>query len=154
MVSKKRAVPSFMGLSPTSRVASSIKSRTKASGSKAELRLRRVLRSLGMRFRLHDPTLPGKPDLVFPRARVVVFCDGDFWHGRLWVIRRARLVKGANATYWVNKIEYNMRRDRHQSRLLRSAGWKVVRLWETDILARTDILAEKIAIEVRKRANQ
>jgi DNA mismatch endonuclease (patch repair protein) len=67
---------------------------------------------------------------------VVVFCDGDFWHGRDWLRRRRKLVAGANAAYWVAKIAANIARDRRNTRLLRHQGWTVVRLWETDILAR------------------
>jgi DNA mismatch endonuclease (patch repair protein) len=89
---------------------------------------------LGIRYRLHAADLPGKPDIVFRAARVVVFCDGDFWHGRRWSERREKLKRGINASYWTAKIAANMARDRRIARLLRRQGWTVVRLWETDIL--------------------
>lgn len=69
---------------------------------------------------------------------MVVFCDGDFWHGRHWARRRSRLLRGANAAYWLEKIRYNMLRDRRQTRMLMASGWHVVRLWETDILSDID----------------
>lgn len=63
--------------------------------------LRRAIWTLGLRYRVDVATLVGRPDLVFPRERVVVFCDGDFWHGRDLLARIAKLRKGSNAPYWV-----------------------------------------------------
>lgn len=88
---------------------------------------------MGLRYRKNVKTLPGKPDIVFPRARVVVFCDGDFWHGRNWNKLRSNLKKGTNANYWSAKIAYNIERDRRNTDMLKKAGWQVIRLWETDI---------------------
>lgn len=78
--------------------------------------------------------LPGTPDLVFSRQRVVVFVDGDFWHGRDWDRRKVRLQVGMNAAYWLSKIAYNRERDNRNDTQLADLGWKVVRLWETDVL--------------------
>ena len=86
-----------------------------------------------MRYRKNVETLPGKPDIVFGRSRVVVFCDGDFWHGRNWKELESRLRKGTNAEYWVSKIHSNIERDRLNNSLLEADGWSVLRLWETDI---------------------
>lgn len=98
----------------------------------------RVLRSLlwkrGLRFRKNDRSLVGRPDVVFVRERVVVFCDGDFWHGRGWRRLSRKLQAGTNASYWARKIRANILRDRRNDRALTRAGWRVVRLWETDIL--------------------
>jgi len=77
--------------------------------------------------------LPGKPDLVFHRVRLVVFVDGDFWHGRGFAARRRKLATGHNAAYWVAKIAANRRRDRRQTDALRRSGWRVVRVWESDV---------------------
>lgn len=96
--------------------------------------LQAELTRLGLRFQTNDGSLPGCPDVVFPKARIVVFVDGDFWHGRNWKIRRARLKKGSNSGYWVSKIRYNIVRDRRQARELRDEGWLMVRAWETDVL--------------------
>src|SRR5690606_11852521 len=95
----------------------------------------RILRSLlwkrGLRFRKNYSALPGRPDIVFTRARVVVFCDGDFWHGKNWAERRPRLAVGANASYWTRKIEANMIRDQQRTQALASEGWEVLRFWES-----------------------
>lgn len=88
---------------------------------------------MGLRYRKNVETLPGKPDIVFVRAKVAVFCDGDFWHGRDWQKQRAKLAKGSNATYWLAKIASNIERDKHNTELLERSGWRVMRLWETDI---------------------
>lgn len=127
-------VPRFDDLEPSSQAASNTKKRNPAKNTRPELALRRELWSLGGRYRLHVNDLPGKPDLVFVGARVVVFCDGDFWHGRDWSARRAKLETGSNGGYWVAKIESNIARDRKQEQELEAAGWQVIRLWESDIL--------------------
>lgn len=98
-----------------------------------------------MRFKKNVKTLVGTPDIVFPRARIIVFCDGDFWHGRNWSRRKAKLQKGSNSKYWVQKIEHNRQRDRRVNRKLRAAGWKVIRMWETDILNDVERVANYIS---------
>jgi DNA mismatch endonuclease (patch repair protein) len=74
-----------------------------------------------------------------------VFVDGDFWHGRRWTLRRAKLAAGANGAYWVEKIEGNISRDRRQRSKLRRAGWTVKRYWESDVFIRSAEIADEIA---------
>jgi DNA mismatch endonuclease, patch repair protein len=125
-------VPRFeTASSPT---ASRILSATKSIDTKCEMQLRSVLWRMGLRFRKNVRDLPGKPDIVFTKQRVAVFCDGDFWHGRDWPARKRRLHKGANALYWTKKIGANIQRDRLVDKDLEGLGWKVLRLWESDIL--------------------
>jgi DNA mismatch endonuclease (patch repair protein) len=109
-----------------------------------ELLLRRALWRLGARYRLHFATLPGRPDLVFPSAKLAVFCDGDFWHGRGWQARRRRLARGANAAYWIPKILANRARDRRVSRQLTALGWRVARVWESEILRDPHVVALRL----------
>jgi DNA mismatch endonuclease, patch repair protein len=97
-----------------------------------------------MRYRLHYPGLPGRPDIVFTRPRVAVFCDGDFWHGRDLRRRLAALAAGHNATYWLAKMQRNVERDCRQMGALEAAGWTVLRFWETDILCQTGYVADQI----------
>ena len=113
-------------------------------GTRSEKLLRSQLWVAGYRFRANVASLPGKPDIVFSRAKVAVFCDGDFWHGKRWIARRERLLRGSNAAYWIGKIEGNMARDRRQTRALRSLGWRVVRIWESEITANPSRAAAKI----------
>ena len=127
--------PSFVGLKPGSRAASSAKRMNGSSDTRHEKLLRRTLWQHGFRFRKNVAKLPGRPDIVFVGPRLAVFCDGDFWHGRNWRKLSRQLRKGANAEYWCQKIRANMLRDRRTTRLLSAQGWSVLRFWETDIKA-------------------
>lgn len=132
----RKSAPSYKGLTAASRSAS----RTASAGSakrdtKPELVLRHALRGTGLRYKTDVASLPGRPDLVIPAARLAVFCDGDFWHGRNLRRRLKKLEKGHNAPYWVAKISSNVERDRKVARQLRSSGWRVLRIWETDVIA-------------------
>lgn len=113
-------------------------------GGRAEELLRSALWRRGLRFRKHVRLLPGKPDVVFAKGRLCVFCDGDFWHGRDWPRLRARLRGRANAEYWIPKIARNRERDVGQVAALRAAGWRVVRLWESSVLRNPDGVVDKI----------
>lgn len=126
--------PSFKKFRASSAASSRVKQRNRRRDTKAELALRRELWHLGVRYRKNVERMPGKPDLVFAKPRVVVFCDGDFWHGRNWRRLRARLKRRANPGYWIPKIRANRERDRRTSAALRQQGWHVIRLWETDVL--------------------
>lgn len=106
---------------------------------------------MGFRFRKNVRDLPGKPDIVFPKSRVVVFCDGDFWHGRNWRKDKRRLQVGPNAPYWVAKIQANINRDRRYNKELKQLGWHVLRLWESDIRSDVEKAALNIAATLSKR---
>jgi DNA mismatch endonuclease (patch repair protein) len=94
-------------------------------------------------------SLPGKPDIVFGSVRFAVFCDGDFWHGRNWRALSAKLVSGANASYWLQKIKTNRERDRRTSRELSSRGWTVLRFWESEIRKSPETIAHRIEALIR-----
>jgi DNA mismatch endonuclease (patch repair protein) len=118
--------------------------------------IRNVLWKRGLRYRKNVKTLPGKPDIVFPKAHVAVFCDGDFWHGREWLRLSRKLRSGANGAYWLQKIRSNRVRDRRNTRLLEKDGWTVIRVWETDIRANPEATAAEIekAIVRHQRARR
>jgi len=105
---------------------------------------------MGFRFRIDVASLIGRPDIVFPRQRVVVFCDGDFWHGRDLAARVAKLRIGHNASYWVAKIKANVERDRKRTAELTANGWRVLRFWESDIARSPHGVAQKIAARLRR----
>ena len=144
-------VPSFKGLQPASATSSKAKRANKRSDTQHEMLLRRELWRMGLRYRKNVDSLPGKPDIVFASAKVVVFCDGDFWHGRNWSELSAKLRQGSNADYWQAKIKGNMDRDQRNSALLEGDGWLVIRLWETDIKKDVADAAHRIARIVEQR---
>jgi DNA mismatch endonuclease (patch repair protein) len=84
-------------------------------------------------------------------ARVAVFCDGDFWHGRNWRRLKAALQRRANATYWVPKIAANRARDQRTRSEIRRQGWHVIRVWETDVNKDPNSVAMFIRDHVRDR---
>ena len=93
------------------------------------MRVRRLAHSLGYRYRLHAPDLPGRPDLVFRGRRKVIFVHGCFWH-RHPECPRARLPKSPERReFWRRKFEENVRRDARQQRELCAAGWDVLVIW-------------------------
>src|SRR5262245_43422982 len=108
----RRRSPSFMGLRPASEAASRAKRANRKKDTAHEVLLRKAVWRLGLRYRKHVAGLPGNPDLVFAAARMVVFCDGDFWHGRDWVRLKRQMKRRHNAHYWIAKITRNMERDR------------------------------------------
>ena len=148
-------MPSFRNLTPASAHASAAaRGASKKSGTRPELLLRRALWNAGCRYRKNVSSLPGKPDIVFVGARIAVFCDGDFWHGREWHARKAVLRRGHNSAYWVAKIERNIARDDHNNELLRSAGWHVLRFWESDIKDDVDSIVTRVRSLIAKTVDE
>ncbi|RJQ14147.1 MAG: very short patch repair endonuclease [Nitrospiraceae bacterium] len=145
----RRKAPAYDLFKPSSELSSLIKKRTKSKNTSAELILRRYVWKLGLRYRIHVKNLPGKPDLVLPSAKVVVFCDGDFWHGRNWDKLKKQLRNRKNYKYWISKIKYNIERDILQEKELKGMGWRVLRFWETDVLKNPEFFALKIYEIVR-----
>jgi DNA mismatch endonuclease (patch repair protein) len=129
----QRKSPSFVGLKPASALSSRIKKANTSRNTLHEAVLQNELSKLGLRFQKNAADVPGRPDIVFARAHLAVFCDGDFWHGRKWNVLRRNLAIGTNAAYWCTKISRNMKRDKEITTRLRKSGWQVVRVWETDI---------------------
>jgi DNA mismatch endonuclease (patch repair protein) len=106
-----------------------------------ELYVRQRLFAEGFRYRLHAKDLVGKPDIVLPRFRIVVFVHGCFWHGH-FCPRGKRPV--SNVQFWNTKIDGNMRRDQHNRILLKAAGWSAVVLWECRLERATEALLRRL----------
>ena len=143
--------PRFEGFTPSSERASKTAKAIGRKETKAEVALRKALWALGLRYRKNVASLPGRPDIVLGKYRVVVFVDGDFWHGRDWEARLAKLQRGSNAPYWVAKIAANMERDRRKTAELEAAGWTVVRVWERDIQLHLRKTADRIHVLCAQR---
>jgi DNA mismatch endonuclease (patch repair protein) len=127
-------------LSPQAR--SEQMARIRSRDTKPELRVRKLVRSLGLRYLLHDRRLPGRPDLVFPSHRSAIFVNGCFWHQHQGCAL-ARLPK-SRVTYWHAKLDGNRRRDNRVRRSLRKLGWRTLIVWECQI-ARTDRLVIRLS---------
>jgi DNA mismatch endonuclease (patch repair protein) len=103
----------------------------RSENTQPEMVVRRLVHGMGFRFRLHRKDLPGKPDLVFPRLRKVVFVHGCFWHGH--DCARGSRVPKKNRDYWIKKVKRNQERDRETLAALRTFGWKTTVLWECQL---------------------
>lgn len=109
---------------------SAVMARVRGKDTGPELALRRALHARGLRYRLHDRTLPGRPDIVFAGPRLVVFVHGCFWHGHTCA-RGARAPK-ANAAYWAAKIDRNRTRDARALNDLSEHGISALVIWECE----------------------
>lgn len=103
-------------------------SRIKGKDTGLEMLVRSELHRRGFRFRKHVKELPGKPDVVFTKAKVAVFIDGDFWHGYRFPAWEHKV-----SDFWKQKINKNRERDRRNHRKLKEMGWTVIRLWQHDL---------------------
>ena len=149
---KVSPTPSYYGLTPASKRASqAARGSSQKAGTKPEMILRRALWRRGLRYRKNCAELTGRPDIVFRGSRVVVFVDGDFWHGRNWMTLKTKLKSGHNGDYWLRKIERNRARDREQGRALRAAGWIVLRVWESDVNRKLDEVVGLVETTVQRR---
>ena len=110
----------------------------KSKDTKIEVQLRKALWAKGYRYRKNDKKLPGKPDIVLGKYKIVIFCDSEFFHGKDWEVLKPRLEKGTNPEYWVKKIETNRRRDDEINKELTFEGWTVIRFWGKDIKNKLD----------------
>ena len=124
-------------------------SRIRSKDTQPEVRIRQLAFARGLRYYKHVRTLPGNPDIVFPRARVVVFVDGDFWHG--WQFDDW---KGDLSEYWLRKISGNIARDFEIYERLNSEGWMVVRIWEHEVKQNADACVDRIESIVKSRRTQ
>lgn len=115
----------------------------KLKNGRLEVAVCSALKQRGFRFKKHVKSLPGSPDVVFPSARLVVFIDGDFWHGYRLPSWEHKL-----SAFWRKKLYDNRRRDERNFRRLRAMGWRVVRLWQHQIERDLDSTIEKIIAEL------
>ncbi len=106
-------------------------SQVRSSNTKPEIELRHALWLRGFRYRINDPRLPGKPDVLLPKYRTALFVHGCFWHGHLGCKRYT--VPKTNLDYWEAKVARNKQRDEEVWRQLEAKGWSVVIVWECEI---------------------
>ena len=103
----------------------------KAKNTKPEMLVRKFLHSRGFRYLLHDKNLPGKPDLVLPKYKTLIFIHGCFWHGhgdcKYYVVPKTR------TEWWLNKIKSNKANDSRSVKELKKQNWKIITVWECDL---------------------
>lgn len=106
-------------------------SRIKGKDTKPEMLVRKYLHAQGFRYKLHDKTLPGKPDLVLPKYKTVIFIHGCFWHGH----KNCKYFKmpQTRTEWWTDKINKNIANDEKAIKLLVNDGWKIITLWECNL---------------------
>ena len=119
---------------------SEIMSKIRSKGMKPEMTVRRKLHSMGYRYRVHGD-LPGKPDLVFPARRKIIFVHGCFWHQHpdpaCGIVRHPK----SNREYWLPKLERNVARDAQNCVRLRNLGWEILVVWECEVRGGSGFLA-------------
>ena len=123
-----------------------------SSSTKPELKLRRALWSLGFRYRINEKHLPGKPDIVLPKYRTVVFIHGCFWHGHKDC--EYYTVPKTNTDFWTAKITRNQQRDQEVWRQLEAKGWYVIIVWECELKKhRFEDTVNSVAAEIVRNGN-
>lgn len=116
-------------------------SRIRGKDTRLEVRIRTALHARGFRYRLHDKRLPGKPDLVFPGRKAVVFIHGCFWHGH--DCHLFKLPK-TNSGFWSEKIAANRSRDRGHLSRLTASGWNCLAVWECAVRGKDQQSFERV----------
>ncbi|MBK9728984.1 MAG: DNA mismatch endonuclease Vsr [Saprospiraceae bacterium] len=106
-------------------------SQIRSKDTKPELIIRRFLHSQGYRFRLHDKSLPGKPDLVLKKLKTAIFVHGCFWHGHKDC--KYFVVPKTQTQWWLDKINANKKNDRTKKLSLEKSGWNTITIWECEI---------------------
>jgi DNA mismatch endonuclease (patch repair protein) len=110
---------------------SDVMRRIRAKNTKPELLVRQFLFSKGFRYRLHQNTLPGKPDIILKRYKTVIFVNGCFWHGHKSC--KKSILPTSNTAFWKEKIQANTDRDKNTKRSLKKLGWSIFTIWECNI---------------------
>lgn len=114
-------------------------SHIRSQDTSIEVALRKALWHRGYRYRKNYKAMPGTPDIVLTKQKVVIFCDSEFFHGKDWfTVLKPRLEKGSNPDFWIKKIERNMERDREIDQQLLFLGWTVIHFWGCDINKNVD----------------
>ena len=114
-----------------SRKRSEIMAKVRSTNTTPEIRVRKLLHSMGYRFRRHRSDLPGNPDIVLPKYKTVIFVNGCFWHG-CPTCRRANIRPINKAEYWEKKLNRTLERDRNNMVVLDQMGWHVMLVWECE----------------------
>lgn len=122
-----------------------VMSRIRGTNTKIDLIMKELLTEIGYKFEMY-PKMFGNPDFVLKRKKIIIFCDGYFWHGYKYNEKKKPAKK-----FWRDKIERNIKRDKRITRKLRREGWSVLRFWEHDIEKRNDVCRNRILKKVMEK---
>lgn len=121
---------------------SEIMSRVKGRNTSIELKLRKELWARGYRYRVNCKGVPGTPDICFKSRKIAIFCDSEFWHGKLY--QEGKSIPKTNQSFWIQKIKRNIDRDREVNEKLEEKGWVVLRFWQKEIEKQLEHCIENI----------
>lgn len=124
-------------------------SRIRGENTKPELAVRSMLHRMGYRFRISNKTLPGKPDIVLPKYRAVIFVHGCFWHRHHGC--KYTYTPKSRLDFWGQKFEGNIMRDKNNLSLLKKAGWLPIIVWECEIKHNADIVLGRVSGILQRR---
>jgi len=126
---------------------SEIMSKIRGKDTKIEILVRKWLFHNGFRYRKNDKKIVGTPDIVLPKYKTVIFVNGCFWHGH----KNCKLFKipKTHTDYWQDKLNANIARDKKNIKLLKSEGWKVIVIWECELMTKPEELLENLIDEIR-----
>jgi DNA mismatch endonuclease (patch repair protein) len=130
----------------TKKKRSEIMSKIRSKNTGPEILVFKALRQNNIYFQKHYNRVPGSPDIAVPRKKIAIFIDGDFWHGKNFSKTKDRLPK----KYWIPKIEGNIKRDRKNRAELRRLGWKVLRIWGSQVNRKFEKTVEQILFFIQK----
>jgi DNA mismatch endonuclease (patch repair protein) len=123
-------------------------SRIRGRDTRPEIRLRSLLHRAGYRFRLHARDLPGRPDIVLPRFRTVIFVNGCFWHRHPGC--RGATTPSTRPEFWQAKFDGNVERDSRNHAALRASGWNVLVVWECELKSEPEAVVERVSFSLEK----
>ena len=132
----------------TTEQRSNLMKKIRSSQTKPEIALRKALWAKGIRYRINVKTLKGSPDIVIKKSKLIVFIDGEFWHGYNWG-KKKKTIK-TNRKFWIPKIERNMQRDEENNLALKLQGYTVLRFWEHEIRKNESLCINKILQKIKK----
>lgn len=124
---------------------SKVMSSIRGKNTKPELIVRRILWSTGLRYRIHDKTIFGKPDISNKKKKLAIFVDGCFWHG----CKRCYREPTTNTDFWKQKIQNNKKRRKQVIKFLKREDWKILEFWEHEINGKPEIVVKKILTRIK-----
>lgn len=124
-------------------------SRIRGANTKPELQLRSLLHSAGYRFRLHDPKLPGRPDIILKKYRAVIFVHGCYWHRHSNCPNAT--TPGTRTKFWQAKFDDTVERDKRNAAELADRGWHVITVWECELARDPQVVLHTIRCVLERR---